>query len=406
MSLLKDRQPTEDFLDLYIKLDDRQRKKVYQAVMKDRTENIQDIVQNKTVGSVLGGGANISERIMSGLSGGGFDKIPVFKGTRAEETFINAAKKELSKTLNREGKYMGGMLEDDNSRIGYAAGPSEEEVEQMETRKHLKNVLGDKTANTLLTADRGSPEFKQALDKAVVEEGMGLDGLEFELNKLRGETPAIPKDDNRIIRAEGGSLLADDMAVAETHMMPDGTEMPGATHEEDENMAPDGEMEKEFLDFILDEALSPEEEEMLMSILEQDEELSMIFDKVIDVAQEFAGSGPVEGPGSGVSDSIPARLSDGEFVFTAAAVEEIGADNLMAMMKEAEDAVAERQGLAEGGLPEEETVTMKVQEQKEPNVQIAKAAVDSTRGLLDEDEVSKGIKSKMMLDPLQKHVRS
>jgi hypothetical protein len=172
-------------------------------------------------------------------------------------------------------------------------------------------------------------------------------------------------------------------------------------------MAPDGEMEKEFLDFILDEALSPEEEDMLMSRLEQDEELAMLFDKVIDVAQEFAGSGPVEGPGSGVSDSIPARLSDGEFVFTAAAVEEIGADNLMAMMKEAEAAVAEkRQGLAEGGLPEEETVTMEVQEQKEPKVQIAKAAVNSTRGLLDEDEVSKGIKSKMMLDPNQRHVRS
>jgi hypothetical protein len=217
-----------------------------------------------------------------------------------------------------------------------------------------------------------------------------------------------------------GSLLQDDMAmmeedmpIEETHMMPDGTEMPGATHEgyeedmaPEEQLAPDGEMEKEFLDFILDEALSPEEEEMLMSRLEQDEELAMLFDKVIDVAQEFAGSGPVEGPGSGVSDSIPARLSDGEFVFTAAAVEEIGADNLMAMMKEAEDAVAERQGLAEGGLPEEETVTMKVQEQKEPNVQIAKAAVDSTRGLLDEDEVSKGIKSKMMLDPTQRHVRS
>jgi hypothetical protein len=332
MSLLKDRQPTEDFLDLYIKLDDRQRKKVYQAVMKDRTENIQDIVQNKTVGSILGGGANISERIMSGLSGGGFDKIPVFKGTRAEETFINAAKKELSKTLNREGKYMGGMLEDDNSRIGYAVG----------------SLLQD--------------------DMAMMEE---------------------------------------DMPMEETHTMPDGTVMPGATHgEPEEDMAPDGEMEKEFLDFILDEALSPEEEDMLMSRLEQDEELAMLFDKVIDVAQEFAGSGPVEGPGSGVSDSIPARLSDGEFVFTAAAVEEIGADNLMAMMKEAEAAVAERQGLAEGGLPDEETVTMEVQEQKEPKVQIAKAAVNSTRGLLDEDEVSKGIKSKMMLDPNQRHVRS
>jgi uncharacterized protein (DUF1919 family) len=222
-------------------------------------------------------------------------------------------------------------------------------------------------------------------------------------------------EDDREQYAVGGSLLADDMAmmneedmpIEETHMMPDGTEMPGASHEEDENMAPDGEMEKEFLDFILDEALSPEEEDMLMSRLEQDEELAMLFDKVIDVAQEFAGSGPVEGPGSGVSDSIPARLSDGEFVFTAAAVEEIGADNLMAMMKEAEAAVAERQGLAEGGMPEEEeTVTMEVQKQKEPNVQIAKATVNNTRGLLDEDEISKGIKSKMMLDPLQKHVRS
>jgi hypothetical protein len=248
-------------------------------------------------------------------------------------------------------------------------------------------------------------------------------GIDFKVSESFSKDKVKKYKGGKIKYAEGGSLLQDDMAMMneedmpteETQMMPDGTEMPGATYGEgemmtdeapEEDMAPDEEMEKEFLDFILDEALSPEEEEMLMSRLEQDEELAMLFDKVIDVAQEFAGSGPVEGPGSGVSDSIPARLSDGEFVFTAAAVEEIGADNLMAMMKEAEDAVAERQGLAEGGLPEEETVTMEVQEQKEPNVQIAKAAVNSTRGLLDEDEVSKGIKSKMMLDPNQRHVRS
>ena len=177
--------------------------------------------------------------------------------------------------------------------------------------------------------------------------------------------------------------------------------------EPEEDMLPDDEMEDEYLDFILDEALDSEEEDYLMSQLQDNEQLSEIFDKVIDVAQEFAGSGPVEGPGSGVSDSIPARLSDGEFVFTAAAVEEIGADNLMAMMKDAEMKAEERQGLAEGGMPEEEeTVTMKVQEQKEPKVQIAKATVNNTRGLLDEDEISKGIKSKMMLDPDQRHVRS
>jgi len=174
-----------------------------------------------------------------------------------------------------------------------------------------------------------------------------------------------------------------------------------------DNMEPDAVMEDEYLDFVLEEALSDEEQSFLMEQLQTNTQLAMIFDKVIDVAQEFAGSGPVEGPGSGVSDSIPARLSDGEFVFTAKAVEEIGADKLMAMMKEAEMEADNRQGLVEGGMPEEEkTVTMEVQEQKEPKVQIAKATVDSTRGLLDEDEVSKGIKSKMMLDPLQRHVRS
>ena len=111
-------------------------------------------------------------------------------------------------------------------------------------------------------------------------------------------------------------------------------------------MLPDEEMEDNYLDFIIDEALDEEEESMLMSKLEQDEQLSMLFDKVIEVASEFAGSGPVEGPGSGVSDSIPARLSDGEFVFTAKATEQIGADELMRMMKDAE-AAADRQGMEE-----------------------------------------------------------
>ena len=116
-----------------------------------------------------------------------------------------------------------------------------------------------------------------------------------------------------------------------------------------EPMLPDEEMEDNYLDFIVDEALSEEEEDMLMSKLEQDEQLSMLFDKVLEVASEFAGSGPVDGPGTGVSDSIPARLSDGEFVFTAKATEEIGADELMRMMKDAEAQADERQEMMHGG---------------------------------------------------------
>ena len=176
----------------------------------------------------------------------------------------------------------------------------------------------------------------------------------------------------------------------------------------EQNMLPDEEMEDNYLDFIIDEALSEEEEDMLMSKLEQDEQLSMLFDKVIEVASEFAGSGPVEGPGSGVSDSIPARLSDGEFVFTAKSVEEIGADNLMAMMKEAEMRADERQGMQNGGDVEEELVTLEPdQEPARQEIRVVKETVDSpNRMIADEDEISKSIKSNMMLDPMQRHVRS
>ena len=181
-------------------------------------------------------------------------------------------------------------------------------------------------------------------------------------------------------------------------------------NEPEEDMLPDNEMEDEYLDFILDEALDSEEEDYLMNALQGNDRLSMIFDKVIDVAQEFAGSGPVEGPGSGVSDSIPARLSDGEFVFTAKAVEEIGADNLMAMMKDAEMKADDRQGLAEGGQPEEEEPVEMPVEQTAPrqDIRVVKTTVDNGgKGLLDEDEISKSIKSKMMLDNRTgRHVQS
>jgi len=215
------------------------------------------------------------------------------------------------------------------------------------------------------------------------------------LKALAKEAPEVVA---RMLKAEGGSMGEEPMM---NNPMMD---------EPEENMLPDDEMEDEYLDFILDEALDNEEEDFLMDALQGNDRLSEIFDKVIDVAQEFAGSGPVEGPGSGVSDSIPARLSDGEFVFTAKSVEEIGADNLMAMMKDAEMKADERQGLAEGGEPEEEdTVEMPVEKPtSKQDIRVVKTTVDNGgKGLLDEDEISKSIKSKMMLDNRTgRHVQS
>ena len=155
----------------------------------------------------------------------------------------------------------------------------------------------------------------------------------------------------RMSYQEGGSLLSDDMPKDMDDQM-----LMVMTPPMESEMKDDDDMEKDYTRFIMDEALSEEEEDMLVSKLEQDEELQMLFDKVIDVAQEFAGNGPVEGPGTGVSDDIPARLSDGEFVFTAKAVEEIGEDALMSMMKEAEANADGRQGFAMGGVYDEEEI--------------------------------------------------
>ena len=233
-----------------------------------------------------------------------------------------------------------------------------------------------------------------------------------DLNK-DGEVTYADVLEGRGAFAVGGSLLADDMPVEENKMDETMMEKPMVEEpmmdEPKEDMLPDNEMEDEYLDFILDEALDNEEEDFLMDALQGNDRLSMIFDKVIDVAQEFAGSGPVEGPGSGVSDSIPARLSDGEFVFTAKAVEEIGADNLMAMMKDAEMKADGRQDLAEGGQPEEDTVEMPVDKPaSKQDIRVVKTTVDNGgKGLLDEDEIAKSIKSKMMLDNRTgRHVQS
>jgi hypothetical protein len=226
-------------------------------------------------------------------------------------------------------------------------------------------------------------------------------------------------------RAKGGNILEDDRAKykdggkgikALRKVAPEVVERMGyveggsmddqmlmvMTPTQEPNMESDDDMEDGYTRFIMDEALSEEEEDMLMSKLEQDEELAMLFDKVIDVAQEFAGSGPVEGPGSGVSDSIPARLSDGEFVFTAKATEQIGADELMRMMKDAEAAADERQTAYNGGLMGdqlEKVVTTETRITKPADVM--SPALGAEEDNMIQEEVTRN-----MLDPRVPHVRS
>jgi hypothetical protein len=157
-----------------------------------------------------------------------------------------------------------------------------------------------------------------------------------------------------------------------------------------ETMLPDEEMEGNYIDFVIDEALTTEEEQYLLDRLGGDDRLSMIFDKVVETASEFSGAGSVEGPGNAVSDSIPARLSDGEFVMTSKAANQIGPDNLHGLMEvaeaEADDEESRRTAQAGGYVQEEE-------EEEEVVQPIASEKVLPTGRILPESEVSKRAKA-------------
>ena len=165
----------------------------------------------------------------------------------------------------------------------------------------------------------------------------------------------------RINYQEGGSLMVPP-EMEEASPEPMGVDVPVDTYpnippeemaEAEASQLPDEEMEDKYMDFVITESLDTGEQTYLMNALEADPQLSQIFDKVVTTASEFTGAGEVEGPGTGVSDSIPARLSEGEFVFTKKATDQMGADNLQMMMDDAErafDGGEMRSPKQEGGM--------------------------------------------------------
>ena len=192
---------------------------------------------------------------------------------------------------------------------------------------------------------------KDAEEKAMIQER-----FQEQTQNVDEETKReIYKSMDRKREADGGSMLV-------PPEMPVDTYTPEEQANAEKEQLPDSEMENNYMDFVLDESLQADEQEYLMNALEADPKLNSIIDKVIMTASEFSGAGEVEGPGTGVSDSIPARLSDGEFVITEKATDQIGADNLQRMMDDAErmaDGGEARYGYQMGGmlsnpLPEDE----------------------------------------------------
>lgn len=149
-----------------------------------------------------------------------------------------------------------------------------------------------------------------------------------------------------------------------------------------EGIKPDGEMEDDYVSYVMDETLSDDEIEYVNKALESDNRLSELFDKIVLSSAEFTGAGEVDGPGTGTSDEIPARLSDGEFVFTKKAVDQIGVEKLEEMMKDAENEYdASRQDMALGGLMNDPTQDEKANlpDQAMSDDQIEEQMLDANR---------------------------
>lgn len=224
------------------------------------------------------------------------------------ETKFQAMLKMDEDAEGREGKSLGGLLKAGKEVLKHSGGGEP------------TGILG------ALLGGSGGAEGTTTVPQGQVEAAS--------ISALEGPDPISAANNAPIANfAEGGSLLADDKPVDTYDNIPEGEK-----EAVEASQLPDEEMEDEYAGFVLGEALSTEDQEYLMGALEGDERLGGIFDKVMDIAGEFAGDGAVKGPGTGTSDSIPARLSDGEFVFTRKATDQLGTEKLQTMMDEAERA--------------------------------------------------------------------
>jgi len=202
-----------------------------------------------------------------------------------------------------------------------------EKINQLEARANLVDDISEKTKleNEIKKLETmKSTNIKTAATGGLMKMSIGGQaGLEEKYDRRRDYQAY----------AEG------DMVEDESLMTPTGmnTEDMDGIAEANMEMEAEDDMDMGDMDGVVDTSnLSPEEEKVVDDAVEMFPELEGIIPKI--VATEFTEDGEVEGPGTGTSDSIPALLSDGEFVFTAKAVKQIGVDKLRKMMKDAEAA--------------------------------------------------------------------
>ena len=257
-------------------------------------------------------------------------------------------KKELDDPV-KYAEYLDALIEQRTDYVDDMLEPSQAEIAgiQADELTTSDRAFGDMNLDFLPEPTASNPAGVRTNEQGnaagvtgirTAEEGAMGRGSQADVNEfMPSGKESDPVRGGRAFNAEGGSM----MVPPEMEGTPVDT-YPNIPPEEmaavKASQLPDEAVEDNYVDFVMNEALEQEEQSYLMAALEADPQLSMIFDKVVDTASEFSGAGPVDGPGDGVSDSIPARLSAGEFVVTKKATDQIGADQLQTMMDDAERA--------------------------------------------------------------------
>jgi hypothetical protein len=216
--------------------------------------------------------------------------------------------------------------------------------------KPIDNVVGEDKAPTMGLYSPGTPMEVQSPGQP--QRLFDPSRARYAAGGLTGvfEEKEVSDDPGYRAYEEGGIVIPELQAAQDAGM-------PIDMINRDEDFDNDAAEEMPDIDVVSDEIeqamkvdvdtsmLSMDDETILEQALEDYPQLMDIIPKMLMAAQpnmvggveEFTGEGEVEGPGTGTSDSVPAMLSDGEFVITAKAVKQIGVDKLRKMMKKAED---------------------------------------------------------------------
>ena len=335
-------------------------KEVAEDIFLSELKNIYKKLESEGVGQA-------EESAYKGFSKGGavLDLVAAITGKQtkaAKKKMVSEEKavQDLEKILDKDPRALDDLSTEDYETV----------VSKLPQRQAAKLGMGDEPLDDMVEMARGMEpaevaknlemfndideifEYAETLDAKGARQFM--DNLSDEDLEIFGaDLPDVGSSlGPREVKAHGGASGVAILMPTEYNEKPKDTYdniSPEEKKQQEKDMLPDDEMEDEYVDYVAEKILTEDEQEYLFKALDDNDRLEEILDKIILDATEFTGSGEVEGPGTGISDSIPARLSDGEFVFTQKAVDQIGADKLQKMMDDAEREFDQRKGKALGG---------------------------------------------------------